>query len=110
MYRSTAIIMNAKQEFINAVGYKYLKCAFIQYAPSFYDEVERSFSLPINYTAEQYSRFLESLDFEYDNGYGSQELFGNIWFDDGTWSDRYEYDGSEMWDYHNCPAIPNHLQ
>lgn len=42
---------------------------------------------------------LESLDFEYDNGYGTQNLFGVVLFSDNTWLDRYEYDGSEGWDY-----------
>lgn len=43
------------------------------------------------------------LDFEYDIGYGGQELFGYIWYDDGTWSSRGEYDGSEWWEYIKCP-------
>ena len=46
---------------------------------------------------------LDLLDFNYDNGYGSQELFGYIWYTDGTWSDRYEYDGSECWSHNVRP-------
>jgi hypothetical protein len=49
---------------------------------------------------------LPKLDFDYNNGYGSQELYGTIWFSDGTWSERYEYDGSERWDYKVCPDLP----
>ena len=52
---------------------------------------------------------LPLLDFEYDNGYGGQELFGNIWYKDGTWSERGEYDGSEWWEHKVCPAIPKEV-
>jgi len=47
---------------------------------------------------------LPRLDFEYDAGFGSQELGGFIWYADRTWSDRYEYDGSEHWVYQSCPS------
>lgn len=50
---------------------------------------------------------LPKLDFEYDDGYGHQRLYGNIWFSDGTWSEREEYDGSEWWEYRlGCPDLP----
>ena len=45
------------------------------------------------------------LDFEYDNGFGCQELFGYIWYDGGTWSERGEYDGAEWWEYKQCPPM-----
>lgn len=51
-------------------------------------------------------RVLPHLDFEYDSGYGGQELFGNIWYTDGTWSERGEYDGSEWWEHKERPPIP----
>ena len=46
---------------------------------------------------------LPLLDFEYNNGYGGQELFGYIWYTDGTWSERGKYDGSEWWEYKKRP-------
>jgi hypothetical protein len=50
---------------------------------------------------------LPKLDFDYNDGYGSQELLGTIWFSDGTWSEREEYDGSEWWEYRlGCPDLP----
>lgn len=49
---------------------------------------------------------LPKLDFEYDSGYGSQHITGIIWYTDGTWSERGEYDGSEWWEYHKCPTCP----
>ena len=100
---------NAKDEFINHVGYKDPKCVFIGHNPDFYGD-GTTYLLPDNYTAEQYSRFIESLDFGYDSGYGLQELYGTIWYKDGTWSDRDEYDGSECWQYHSCPPIPDSLR
>jgi hypothetical protein len=50
---------------------------------------------------------LPRLDFEYDNGFGGQELDGTIWYSDGTWSERGEYDGSEWWEHRKCPSLPN---
>jgi hypothetical protein len=49
---------------------------------------------------------LPRLNFVYDSGYGSQCLHGTIWYADGTWSDRGEYDGSEWWQNHVCPPLP----
>jgi hypothetical protein len=46
---------------------------------------------------------LPLLNFEYDSGYGGQELFGYIWYTDGTWSDRGEYDGSGWWQHQQRP-------
>lgn len=61
------------------------------------------FNLREGFTHEEYTKFIEDLDVEYDNGYGTQHLFGKIWFVDGSWSDRHEYDGSECWD-HQSPT------
>jgi len=101
-------MVNAKEEFLKHVGEKSIKCVRIDYN-GFYGEGKICL-LPVNYNAEQCKKFLDSLDFNYDNGYGMQELYGIIWYEDGTWSDRYEYDGSESWDYHSCPQIPISLR
>lgn len=45
------------------------------------------------------------LNFTYDDGYGSQEIFGFIVFKDGTWLERDEYDGSEWWDFKSKPTL-----
>jgi hypothetical protein len=50
---------------------------------------------------------LKQLDFEYDNGYGMQYLFGYIWYADGTWSERHEYGGAEGWEHKSCPPLPD---
>lgn len=50
---------------------------------------------------------IDGLDFEYDASFGLQWLYGTIWYEDGTWSKRKEYDGSEWWEHHKCPSLPN---
>ena len=49
---------------------------------------------------------LPRLNFEYSNGFGGQELQGTIWYSDGTWSERAEYDGSEWWEHRERPPLP----
>ena len=100
---------NAKAEFLSHVGGKSIECARIEYNSDFYGE-GKVCMLPVNYNSEQCKNFLDSLDFNYDNGYGMQELYGIIWYEDGTWSSRYEYDGSESWEYHSRPQIPISLR
>jgi len=47
---------------------------------------------------------------QYDRGHGLQEIFGTVWFEDSTWATRGEYDGSEWWEVHEIPEIPDHLK
>jgi hypothetical protein len=63
----------------------------------------------VDYQLDNMNDFLSKIDFFYHSGYGGQELFGNIWFKDGTWASRGEYDGSEWWEHHQCPDIPESL-
>lgn len=51
---------------------------------------------------------IDKLDINYDDGYGTQEIFGFISFKDGTWMERGEYDGSEWWDYKKCPTVEDY--
>jgi hypothetical protein len=48
---------------------------------------------------------IPQLNIEYDGGFGRQELFGYIWYTDGSWSERGEYDGSEWWEHKERPSI-----
>lgn len=106
----------AKHEFLNHVDEAKVKACWIVIEPShrFGSDLEPLFkrkhiNLPVNYTPEQYEEFLREIDVEYDNGYGGQELWGEIWYDDGTWSERAEYDGSEWWKHCSAPAIADDL-
>ncbi len=76
-----------------------------------YTKDKKSIDLKEGYTQEEYEEFLNKLDFEYDNGYGGQELYGTVWLmEEGSWYERGEYDGSEWWEYKRCPSIPNELK
>jgi hypothetical protein len=43
---------------------------------------------------------------EYDEGFGAQEINDSLTviFKDGSWMERFEYDGAEHWEYKNCPS------
>ena len=59
-----------------------------------------------NWNNDDWLTFLEQLDFDYDDGYGQQEIMGCVWFTDGSWLERGEYDGLEWWEFKQIPAIP----
>jgi hypothetical protein len=96
---------NAKLEMIRHIGERVVLCAKVTYGRDYCDN-RKVFVLGVGHTPADRDAFFQSLDFVYDDGYGSQELYGNIWYDDGTWSDRGEYDGSEWWQYQSVPEIP----
>lgn len=101
---------NAKQKLHNMLlGTKAsIKCASIVHGDYFEFE-NKQYILEINYTPEKLESFMNSLDFEYYEGYGGQELFGTMWLDDVTWLTRREYNGSEWWEHCKLPKIPDYL-
>jgi hypothetical protein len=105
--------MNALKEFIEHIDTSEVLCSEIKYNDYNYMKSELVNSshiiLTTGYSKEDMDDFLSKLNFEYDDGYGSQKLFGTIWFKDGTWSTRGEYDGSEWWEHHKCPNIPLYI-
>jgi len=98
---------NAKAEFIDEVKEKSVLCAVVQRGS--WVRFTAEYFLPCDYAPAEYDAFLQSLDFVYDAGFGSQELFGIIWYTDGTWSSRYEYDGEEEWAHRRVPVVPPEL-
>ena len=101
--------MNAKEElleFVKRTGLE-IKCADV--IDEQYDGILHKYRLPVDYTKVTLRWFLLGLDFDYDEKYGTQNLFGYIWFTDGTWGERYEYNGSECWVHQSCPEIPKEL-
>jgi|ERR1035437_4428701 hypothetical protein len=106
--------MNAKEEFILHTRRNnklpIVLCATLNFGREDGSHNERVCNLTTGYTDGEYLDFLKSLDIEYDSGYGSQELYGVIWYKDGTWSTRGEYDGSEWWESHSCPTIPDEIR
>jgi hypothetical protein len=107
--------MNAKkelEEILNKLKEKQnvLVCAEIIYENSWWQEEHtRKIQLTHPHTKEEAEAFFKALDFNYNDGYGSQELFGTVWLTYGVWLSRWEYDGSEGWQVNSCPHIPNHL-
>ena len=100
--------MNAREEFVKHVGNRTVKCAHITRGGEWYDN-RSEYLLSVGYSATDKEKFLSSINWNYDSGYGGQEVFGTIWYNDGTWSSRGEYDGSEWWEYHSVPCIPEPL-
>ena len=82
-----------------------IKCASIFHICGESDK-KTKIVLKAGYSPEDFEIFMNLLNFDYDSGYGSQELFGTVWFKNGTWLERQEYDGSEAWSYKKCPKIP----
>lgn len=54
-----------------------------------------------------WENFKELADFDYDGGYGSAHVAQDLIIaGDDWWMTRGEYDGSEWWDFHRKPALP----
>jgi hypothetical protein len=70
------------------------------------EDVELSHTLPVGYGEMAVAEVLAMLNRDYDAGYGQQYLYGTIWFRDGSWGKRVEYDGSEKWKHYRCPPLP----
>lgn len=96
---------NAKQEYLEEIEGKVVVCAEI----SCYGVVGRQ-TLKIGCTEYARKKFEASLDYNYNSGYGTQNLYGYIWYDDGSWSEREEYDGAEGWTHKSVPVVPEYLK
>lgn len=95
-YKSTSTRV---REWVNSIAF-----AKVQYGND-YDEHPMLIELRSNRDEQDEFFFIEGLaSINYDNGYGSQELFGTIVFKDGTWLERGEYDGSEWWEHRKLPT------
>ena len=104
--------MNAKEEFLRKLSdinktVGDIKCATIK--DENFGSTKEYAKLNVNFNTEDYSNFLRSLDFNYDSGYGVQELGGLVWFTDNTWLSRGEYNGSEWWVHNKVPEVPGYL-
>lgn len=104
-------VKNARDEFLDHIRKvdSTILCASL--ARESFDEAtfeyrEIKYVLKTEFNGNDYDEFLKSLDFQYDAGFGGQLLFGTIFYANGTWSERGEYDGSEWWVYKTCPEIP----
>lgn len=105
-------MINAKEELLAHLdGKDVVKCAWFADYDTDYGFVKgRRWLLRENYSRREWESLMVALDFEYHNGYDCQNLFGVIWYEDGTWSSRGEYDGSEWWEYNVVPDVPEELK
>ena len=96
------MIINAKQELLNIITSRNLTILKIEitYTHINWDD---------NTTITKDITTLDDLNFDYDAGYGSQELFGVVYCKNSNnrpvWLTREEYDGSEWWDINTIPEF-----
>ena len=112
---NTRSTMNAREELQEILKTQKEKgldlvCADISYEERWGDNSKEEITLSHPHTKEEAEEFFKALDFKYDNGFGTQELFGTVWLTYGVWLSRWEYDGSEGWQVNRCPGIPNYLR
>ncbi|HGB3193993.1 TPA: hypothetical protein ACIVAT_000644 [Salmonella enterica subsp. enterica serovar Waycross] len=86
-------------------------CAKLSFGDDSYAWIDAELhTLKCGYSLSEFASFINGISQEYDNGYGGQNLFGTIWYSDGTWSSRGEYDGSEWWEHNKRPEIDEDLK
>jgi len=73
------------------------------------EETENGSWGKIRTVGTSFSDVADWLDFHYDAGYGIQQIFGNVWYSDGSFCERREYDGAEWWMHNECPKIPEDI-
>lgn len=108
-------MQNLKEELLNLIDREVnseIQSAELKYAPFTYPErtEPKYFTLYPDYTDEELEEFLNSLDFEYHDGHGTQAVYGNVWFKDGTWAIRGEYDGAEWFEHVTRPEEPSRTE
>jgi len=94
---------NAKVEFLSTISSYKLIASEINYRDI--DGIEHDIKLKPLFNKNEYDIFLESLNHEYDDGFGGQNLYGVIFCEDAVWMQRGEYDGSEWWDTYQYPDM-----
>lgn len=101
---------NAREEMLELLKGKEIRCAKVTTGRDWheYDE-RRTIVLKVDHNEEDLAKFLNDLNFDYDSGYGGQELYGTVWFKNNTWAERGEYDGSEWWEERSLPDVPKEL-
>ena len=100
---------NLKKELldhISSIRYKRMLCARLWFSEEddlCIEDHYKEFFLRRGYSLKELESFLDSLDFDY----GGRAVYGHIWYDDRTWSDRVHHDGYQWWEYREYPDIPD---
>lgn len=96
--------MTAIEELIEHAAGRKIKCATITRGDST-DNVD-TFNLKVGGDTEA---FMNSLNFDYNSSFRYEEIFGTVWWYDGSWSSRDECCGCMQWEHHYVPEIPDNL-
>lgn len=110
--RENVLLTNAEEELLDLLDKHkdLIRCAEIDYEHGDWGKLKTiKYRLLDDSTPKEKEDFFNELDFDYDSGYGTQELSGTVWCKDGVWYERGEYDGSEWWERHVYPEIPKKL-
>lgn len=103
--------MNAKQELLGIVNSKVLTILKIDVT---LEQIEYDLSSNEYNSIDKHITALDDLDFDYDSGYGIQELFGVVYCKDSkdnpVWLTRGSYDGSEWWNINTIPEFYNTIK
>lgn len=101
------MIINAKQELLKIVNANNITILKIDI--KYYGDVDNN-DKPVNKNIIS----LDELDFDYDAGYGVQDLYGTVYCKDSNdnpvWLTRGEYDGSEWWIINTIPEFYNTIK
>lgn len=101
------MIINAKQELLKIVNTNDITILKIDI--KYYGDVDNKGKIITkNITS------LDVLDFDYDAGYGVQELYGTVYCKDfnsnPVWLTREDYDDSEWWKINTIPRFYNTIK
>jgi hypothetical protein len=98
------MLNNALNEVIGLGDYFFsIEAASIQFKQP--DGNFRFINLKKGHSTEEFNAFCETLNFEYDARVKGQ-VFGTIWFTDGTWAERGGDDSLVCWEHHSKSEIP----
>lgn len=106
--------MNIKEELINVIdrhGYSIDDISWVWLSVDnsdniFNDNTEGHYYEFDKEDNDDINDFINSLDINYDDGYGRQYVDGVVMMNDNTWFERKEYDGSEWWAKCCIPVSP----
>lgn len=101
---------NALEEYLEETKGKAVIAAYISHGEADWYCGQIKANLPLNYNVDDFLSFLSELGRIETRLYESCESPSTIWYDDGSWSERGEYDGSEWWERKTCPEIPEELK
>lgn len=103
------MIINAKQELLKIVNDNNITILKIDI--NYYGDVDFDNK---GKTVTKHITSLDELDFDYDAGYGVQDLYGIVYCkasnDNPVWLTRGEYDGSEWWTINTIPEFYNTIK